>query len=290
MKYFLKSSLSRFFIATALILTVFSSCRTTRELPAERLRPMDAGRLIRHAEENAFDFNDLTIRRINVLFSGSDTETNFRAALQAIKDEKILATVSKMSIPVGRVLLTPQNVIFVNYFERTYFQDDYSYLSRMMKFNLDFDIIQSVLTNPSGGGILSRNERHEYRTSVENGKYVLQSGDTQNPGATGKNINFGRRTRKNPENDVQKKFYFNPKDFNLEKMILYEPSNNWILEVNYGSYTPVDGKNYPGSIDIKMISEGESTGLKIRLSDITTQKINSIDLAIPEKYEQIRVN
>ncbi len=290
MKYFLKSSLSRFFIATALILTVFSSCRTTRELPAERLRPMDAGRLIRHAEENAFDFNDLTIRRINVLFSGSDTETNFRAALQAIKDEKILATVSKMSIPVGRVLLTPQNVIFVNYFERTYFQDDYSYLSRMMKFNLDFDIIQSVLTNPSGGGILSRNERHEYRTSVENGKYVLQSGDTQNPGATGQNINFGRRTRKNPENDVQKKFYFNPKDFNLEKMILYEPSNNWILEVNYGSYTPVDGKNYPGSIDIKMISEGESTGLKIRLSDITTQKINSIDLAIPEKYEQIRVN
>jgi hypothetical protein len=251
---------------------------------------MDAGRLIRHAEENAFDFNDLTIRRINVLFSGSDTETNFRAALQAIKDEKILATVSKMSIPVGRVLLTPQNVIFVNYFERTYFQDDYSYLSRMMKFNLDFDIIQSVLTNPSGGGILSRNERHEYRTSVENGKYVLQSGDTQNPGATGQNINFGRRTRKNPENDVQKKFYFNPKDFNLEKMILYEPSNNWILEVNYGSYTPVDGKNYPGSIDIKMISEGESTGLKIRLSDITTQKINSIDLAIPEKYEQIRVN
>ena len=290
MKYFLKSSLSRFFIVTALILTVFSSCRTTRELPAERLRPMDAGRLIRHAEENAFDFNDLTIRRINVLFSGSDTETNFRAALQAIKDEKILATVSKMSIPVGRVLLTPQNVIFVNYFERTYFQDDYSYLSRMMKFNLDFDIIQSVLTNPSGGGILSRNERHEYRTSVENGKYVLQSGDTQNPGATGQNINFGRRTRKNPENDVQKKFYFNPKDFNLEKMILYEPSNNWILEVNYGSYTPVDGKNYPGSIDIKMISEGESTGLKIRLSDITTQKINSIDLAIPEKYEQIRVN
>ncbi|NLB92966.1 MAG: DUF4292 domain-containing protein, partial [Bacteroidales bacterium] len=52
----------------------------------------------------------------------------------------------------------------------------------------------------------------------------------------------------------------------------------------------VEDKSYPGSIDIKMISEGESTELKIRLSDITTQKIKSIDLNIPEKYEQIRVN
>jgi hypothetical protein len=290
MKRFWKSRLSRFFIVLALILIGFSSCRTTRELPAEHIRPMDAGKLIRYTEEKAFDFNDLTIRRINVLFSGGETDASFRASLQAIKNKKILATVSKMSFPVGRVLLTPKNVVFVNYLERTYFEDDYSYLSRLMKFNLDFDIIQSLLTNPSGGAIISRSESHDYQTSIENGKYVLQSGNIQNQGTAGQPINFGRRARNNPANDVQKKFYFNPQSFNLEKLILYEPSTNWILEVNYGNYTSVEDKSYPGSIDIKMISEGESTELKIRLSDITTQKIKSIDLNIPEKYEQIRVN
>lgn len=290
MKRFLTHSLPRIFIVLAVVSAGFSSCRTAREMPVERLRPLEAGKLIRQVEEKAFDYDDLTIRRISVLFSGSETDASFRASLQAVKNEKILATVSKMAIPVGRVLLTSDSVLFVNYLERNFFVDDYSYLSRLMKFRLNFEMIQALLANPSGGSFISRHSRHEYKTSIENGKYVLQSANLQEQDGVATVANFGRRAQNAAANELQKKLYFNPKNFNLEKLILFDPANEWILEVNYGNFTTLDNKNYPGSIDMKMISEGESTELKIRMNDFSTEKIKSIGLSIPGKYEQIRVN
>ncbi|HCE58339.1 MAG TPA: hypothetical protein DER09_11040, partial [Prolixibacteraceae bacterium] len=43
---------------------------------------------------------------------------SFRISLKAIRDEKILASITKLNIPVGRVLLTPDSVIYVNYIDR----------------------------------------------------------------------------------------------------------------------------------------------------------------------------
>ena len=89
MKRFLTYSLPRIFIVLAVVSAGFSSCLTAREMPVERLRPLEAGKLIRQVEEKAFDYDDLTIRRISVLFSGSETDASFRASLQATKNEKI---------------------------------------------------------------------------------------------------------------------------------------------------------------------------------------------------------
>lgn len=285
---------SRFYVFLIVVLGVLSSCRTVRDLPAERLRPMDAERLIKQVEQNAFDYNDLTIRRINVQFSNSNSKTSFRANLRASKDEKILASISKINIPVGRVLLTPQNVIYVNYLERNYFVDDYSFISSLLNFNLDFETIQAVVTNPSGGSFFAtdrsaRDFRH-YNSTVESGKYILQTSHSD------ENLNNMRRRNMNsfaPKtvagNSIQKKFWFNPLNFNLEKLMLHDPDSNWVLEVDYSDFVKVDKKDYPGSIDMKMMSPDEVIELKIKLNGFSTEKIDSVDLNIPDSYERIRV-
>jgi hypothetical protein len=300
MKRMLQGMKKRFFFLLIVIITLISSCRTVRELPAERLRPVDAERLVKQIEENAFDYSGLTIRRINVQFSDGNVKTSFRASLKAEKDKKILASISKINIPVGRVLLAPESVTYVNYIDRNYFVDDYSYLSSLLNFGLSFETIQSVVTNPSGGGIVSENSGKalkNFYSTVENGRYVLQSENVEKSTSSLQNAGFGRKRnqipvipKKNQENSIQKKLYFNPGNFNLEKLIFHDPLNEWMLEVDYSDFVKVDKKDYPGAIDMKMISPGEEIELKIKLNGFSVEQIDSLDLNIPAGYEQIHVN
>lgn len=285
-----------FFLLTALVIG-FSSCRTGRNLYSERLRPLSAERILKQAEQNAFDYTDLTIRRINVQFSNSSTKTSFRANLKAIKGEQILASISKLNLPVGRVLLTPESVTYVNYIDRNYFLDDYTILSGFLNFNLNFDIIQSVISNSfisNGSESGWNNINQKLDSSVEGGRYVVQSGNNhsvwQSAGLSNPFSNRNRRNAGGRQEPVTQKMYFNPRSFNLERLEIETRESNWKLEVDYSNFEKVNKKNYPGSIDLKMSSSNEVVELKIRLNGFSTENIDDIDLNIPDRYEQIRRN
>ena len=65
----------------------------------------------------------------------------------AEKDKQIIVMLSKLNIPVGRLWLTPDSVKFINYLEKNYFLDDYSYLSSMLDMDLDFETIHAIVSN-----------------------------------------------------------------------------------------------------------------------------------------------
>lgn len=289
-----------FILLTALVVG-FSSCRTARDLTAERLRPLSAEKILKEAEENAFYYNDLSIRRINVQFSNNNTRTSFRANLKAVKDEQILASISKLNLPVGRVLLTPENVTYVNYIDRNYFLDDYTFLSRFLNFNLNFDIIQAVISNSFISNAFSNSSNNEWNvnrqkpdSSVEGGKYVVQLGNNhsvwQSVGLSNPFSNRNRRSNGEGETMPTQKMYFHPRSFNLERLEINDLANNWKLEVDYSNFEKVEKKNYPGSIDLKMTSSSEVVELKIRLNGFSTEKIDDMELNIPDRYERIRMN
>ncbi len=290
---------SLFIILLLALLAGFSSCRSVRELPVETLKPMPAGKLMKQVEENAFDYSNLTIRRINVQFSDKISKTSFRANLRAVKNENILASFSKVNIPVGRILLTPDSVTYVNYIDRNYFVDDYSYFRRLMNFPLHFDIIQSVVSNSVFAGLLYANAGLEktpvdqhVESFVEQGRYVLQKGGSPNyePENSGYFVRSKNRQNAGNGSDLPvQKFFFNPRTFNLEKLIVDDRKNNWRLEVEYNDFVKVDRQNYPGSIDMKMQSPDDVIELKIKLNGISTEKIDSGELTIPGSYQEIRM-
>lgn len=255
-----------FFVVTVAAVVGFYSCRTARDLPAEKIKPMTSERILKRVQQNAFDYDNLTIRRINCQFSSNQSKTNFRVNLKAIKDEKILVSISKINIPVGRVLLTPDSVTYVNYIDRNYLVDDYSFLSKFLNIDLDFESIQSILSN----NIFTLNNRNRdgfkrFSSSVEEGMYVLNANDEQ-------------------------KMYIRPGSFVLTKMMVEEHSANRELELVFDDFVKVDKKDYPGSIEMKMGSPSEEIEMKIKMNGFSTGKIDEISLRIPERYEQVSAN
>ncbi len=274
----------------------FTSCRSSRNLPTVTARPISTGKLLKKVEENSFDYENLAIKRINCQYSGSDSKATFKISLKALKDKSILVSISKLNIPVGRVLLTPDSVKYVNYIDRNYFVDDYSYLSNFLNIDLDFATIQSILSN---NAFSYRNDPKDkdfktFDSFIESGMYVLQSEKERKifrldeKGKTGK---IERRLKRLDDDAlILQKMYFNPANYALTRLLIIDKTNDRHMEMNFGDFEKVSGKDYPGSINMNFISEDDNVTLKIRMNGFSTEKIDSLSLNIPEKYEQIRVN
>lgn len=273
-----------------------SSCRSVKDLPVATARPISTSKLLKKVEQNAFDYKYFAIKRISCQFSNSQSKANFNVNLKALKDEKILVTISKLKIPVGRVLLTPDSVKYVNFIDRNYFIDDYSYLSNFLNIDLDFATIQSILSN---NAFSYRNDAREkdFRTfdsSVENGMHLLQSEKTRKIVKLEEKDKTGKiqRRMKRLDDDalILQKMYFDPSNFALAQLSITDKSNQRTMDMNFTNFVEVEKKDYPGLINMNFNSPESDVKLRVRLSGFSTDKINSFSIKIPEKYEQISVN
>lgn len=274
----------------------FSSCKTSRDIPRVEAKAISTVKLLKKVEENSFDYESFSIKRISCQFSSNSTKATFKINLKALKDDKILVSISKLNIPVGRVLLTPDSVKYVNYIDRNYFIDDYSFLSDFLNIDLDFATIQSILSN---NAFSYRNDPRDkdfktFESFIESGMYVLQSEKERKifkmdeKGKTGK---IERRLKRLDDDAlILQKMYFNPASFDLTKLLIVDKTNDRTMEMDFGDFEKVGQKYYPGSIDMSFVSEEENVSLKIRMNGFSTEKIDTISLNIPEKYEQIKVN
>lgn len=282
------------FITMICITLWFSSCRTLREVPGTELKSVSMGRLLKEVEKNALDYKYFTIKRINTSFSDGDSKTNFRLNLKAKRDEIILASISKLNIPVGRILLTPDSVKYVNYIEKNYFVDDYTYLSNVLNIDLDFETIQSIISN---NAFSYRNDpkQKDFKTFdsfIESGMYVLQSEKKRKlEKMEDKNYKIKRRlTRFGDDTLIIQKMFFNPQNYALSKLIILDKSSQRTMEMDFDDFVKVEKIDYPGSVDMNFISTNNTVSIKSRMSGFSTKKIDSFSFKIPEKYDQIDVN
>ncbi len=278
----------------AAVLLAVSSCKAPSELAVVEARPISTNKLLKRIEQNAFDYEYLTIKRINCNFSSSQSKAAFKINLKAKKDDRILVSISKLNIPVGRVLLTPDSVKYVNYIDRNYFIDDYSYLSSFLNIDLDFATIQSIISN---NAFSYRNDPRDkdfktFDALIEDNQYVLQSEKTRKLSKLEEKENKAERRLKRLDDQalILQKMFFNPANFALNRLLISDKTNNRNMNLVFDEYTDVENKDYPGSIEMNFRSPEEEIEMKIRMSGFSTEKITSFSIKIPEKYEEIRVN
>ncbi len=290
------------FIATIITLG-FASCRTARELPTTSIKPITTSKLLKRVGQNAFSYEYLTIKRISCQFSNTDvsegapkSKANFVVNLKTLKDEKILVSISKLRIPVGRVLLTPDSVIYVNYIDHNYFIDDYSYLSSFLNIDLDFATIQSIISN---NAFSYRNDpkNRDFKTFdsfVEDGMFVLQSEKTRKIFKMEEKDKTGKIKRRMKQLDdealILQKMYFNPANFALTRLLITDKTNDRTMKMEFKDFIKIENKDYPGNIEMNFNSQENEVNLKVRMSGFSTEKINSFNIKIPGKYEEIKMD
>jgi len=89
---------------------------------------------------------------------------------------------------------------------------------------------------------------------------------------------------------ILQKMSFNPTNFALTKLLILDKTNNRKMEMNFDEFEKVMNKDYPGTVDMNFNSETDNISLKIQMSGFSTEKVDALNLKIPEKYQQIKVN
>ncbi|MGD9929667.1 MAG: DUF4292 domain-containing protein [Mangrovibacterium sp.] len=276
-----------------LFLLAMASCRAPKTLTVEKLRPLSSNKLIRSIEENAFDYSSLDIKRIACQYETPDNKTSFRASLKWEQDNYIFMTVSKMNIPVARMLLSPDSVKMVNFLEKNYFLGDYAFLEKFISADIDFDVVQSIITNDvfSYRDDPKDNDFREFVSYTDSGMYVLQSLKNRKLGKIqrkGKEEKIDRYLKKLDEEDfVVQYLYVDPKMFKVRKIILDDPLNSRKVQVDFDNFVPVEKQLYPGSIDVHFISPENDLKMKLKLSKFSTENDPDINFNIPEKYKRV---
>lgn len=255
---------------------------------------MSTAKLIRNIENNAFDYKYFSVKRINCQFDNGKTKTSFKASILAEKDKRITIMLSKLNIPVGRLWLTPDSVRFINYLEKNYFLDDYSYLSSMLDMDLDFETVHSIISAnifAIGGEEKRDKDLKEYENRIDSGLYVIESVKKLKSRKANEKMSDKRQARKaqkvNINSPVHQLVYVDPDNFKIRKIKLEDPANSRNLNIRFSDFTPVGKQLYPGEIDLHLVSPETFMELKIRLNGFSVEKENDIRFKVPEKYTRI---
>ena len=277
-----------------IVLVGVSSCKTTRQVTTVKaVKPMTTNKLIRNFENNVFDYKHLAIKRITCQFDNGKTKTSFKASILADKDKEIVVMLSKLNIPVGRVWLTPDSVKFINYLEKNYFLDDYSYLSSILDMDLDFETVHAIVSN----NIFSLNDEKrdkeikDYETKIDSGMYVLESVKKMKARKENPKLNERRQTRKARKivdnAPVKQSIYIDPETFKLRKIRMVDAANSRNLNIDFSDFVPVDKQLYPGEMLLNFKGPDSYMQLHIKFAGFSTEKEKDIRFKVPEKYTLI---
>jgi hypothetical protein len=246
------------------------------------VKPMSTVKLIRNIENNAFDYKYLSIKKINCQFDNGRMSASFKASLLAEKDEQITLLLSKLSFPVARVWLTPDSVKFISYLEDSYFLDDYSYLSDKMGMDLDFNMVNAIISNDVFSLIQKHQANQDYESFVENGQYVLRSVRNYNEKEQSKS---SRRLKKDQgPGAVLQTLYIDPQTFKINNLSLEDAPNARKVTIDFSDFTPVGKQLYPGQIQLSLVSPDNTMQMKIKLSNFSLEKEKGVRFKVPEKF------
>jgi len=274
------------------VLLLLASCKTSKTITTfEKLKPISTSRLIKNIEENAFKYEGLDIKRIACVYETPDNKTSFRATLSSKEDDHIQVMISKLNLPVAKILLTPDSVKMINYLQKTYFLGDYSYFEKILGASVDFQVVQSILTNDvfSYRNDEKDNDYKEFVSYADSGAYILQSlknRKLEKINRKGKDDKIDRYLKKlDEESFIVQYLYVDPTNFKVRKILMDDVSEGRKVTVNFDDFTPVEDQLYPGSIDIHLTSRESDMKMKIKLSKFSLDPDPTINFRIPDKYK-----
>jgi len=247
------------------ILLVITSCKTTKKvISTSSIAKISTKKIINNHYSNSF--NKKTIyARLSVRYRSKNTSTTIGIKLRLEKDKTIWMSATKLGIPIAKIKITPKRVIYYEKIKRTYFNGDFSLLSKWLGTELDYKKIQNILL---GQAVLNL-KKGKYNSVIDNNLYKLSPKK--------KKELFGIL------------FFLNPTNFKLNKQEIYSPKKKQLLSVSYSNYKEINGEQFPKNINILATDNKNATTIKIEYRWVEFNKKLTFPFSIPRGYKEIKL-
>lgn len=260
------------------LVLIFTSCSTEKEVGKSDLKSYSANHIIREIEDNQFEFDNLEAK-IGISLKG-DNKLGLKGQMRIQKDSAIWISLSlKVGIEVGRIMITQDSIKYINRNTRTYLAERIDYFENKLPIVPSIQLFQDLLV----GNVSQIKRSDKYKIAIENDRYKLET--------TSKINDF-----ENPEKLILfiKDILILPETFKISEYEIKEFSDcERKLQIKYDEFQNINGKLMPSKIFLevaenqKIRKSGINFNIEINYSDIKVGEKLNFPFNISSKYEQI---
>lgn len=255
------SSKKWFSVFTLLFLLTITSCKPKDFIAeAKATKPMKAEKLIRNHYELDKEFRTAYIKA-DVKYKTPKESLNLSADIRIQKDEKILISIRFFGITMAKGLITPTEVKYYEKSGSSYFEGDYTTLSKWLGTDLDFTKVQNMLI----GEAFDNLQQGKYDSSVENGLYKLEDKSSKN---------------------TLKTFLFEASMYLIKKQEIQQLDKNRTLTVDYPNHKLYDKISFPTALNIEALNDKKKTQINIEYSSVKFNDELSFPYSVPSGYDR----
>jgi hypothetical protein len=249
-----------------LLLSLFvSSCKSRKVTTNTVVKAMSTKKIINNHYKNSFSKNTINAR-LRAKYQDKKRSHSITVKLRMEKDKAIWMSGTVLGIPLAKVLITPTRVSYYEKINKTYFDGDFSLLSKFLGTEVDFEKVQNLLI---GQTILDLKDKR-YIGSVDETSYMLEPKK--------QDVLF----------DIL--FWLDPTTFKTYRQEVNQPKEQKRLVVTYTEYQIVSNEVFPKKMNIIATQKGYKTQLDLEYKSLEFNKTVSFPFKIPSGYKEISLN
>lgn len=215
--------------------------------------------------KNEAEFKTLT-SRMRLKYQDEERSQSVAVSFRMKKDSTIWMSASLLGIPLAKALITRDRVSYFEKIGKTYFDGDYSLLSKWLGTPLDFDKLQNLLLGQTIYDL--REDRYMLTESTRGYQLVPENGSEL----------------------IKKMFLLDPQNFKATAQQLAQEKENRSVTVTYPKYQRVSGQTLPEDIKIVANEGGTGTQIEINMRSVVLNEALSFPFEIPSGYDEIVID
>lgn len=256
----MKKNLSIFLLSFALLL---SSCSTTKRVTKNKMNASEKS-VVKKYDKTAANFESAQ-GKIRTHYQSEDEDQSITVSFRIKKDQAIWMSAKIAGlIPLAKVMIEPDRVRYYEKIHGTYFDGNFSLLSKWLGTQLDFQKVQNLLLG-----------RTIY--SLREGNYTMETTDR------------GYQFTSVESEPLFKSFLLNSENFRTEAQQLVREAKKQSVTVLYPAYQTLSGFVFPKEIEIIANQKDKNTQINIRYRSVSFDQPVSFPFHIPSGYKEIEI-
>lgn len=270
-------------IPVLLLFLFFSSCRTARkaEKPivireSKKLVERTADELLTLIYQHSFSA-EWVAAKAEVESTIDGKKNSFDIVLRMRKDSVIWVSISPLlGLEAARVMITRDTVKYMSRLNKEYQVSDFNFLNNWLRMNIDFDIIQSILT-----GNIFAYKKNKFSSVYDNEDryYILST--------------LSRRKlkrameEKDPNKPVVQDMWVSDENFRIIKLSIEDDRIKKSLITEYSNFRTTAAGEFPYESKTNITAEKKSD-FSIFFKKVIVNEPQQFPFSIPGSYKNIR--
>nr|WP_294781929.1 DUF4292 domain-containing protein [uncultured Flavobacterium sp.] len=225
--------------------------------------PKEDKKVIEKHYDNKLDFSTLYIKA-SAKYADEKQSQNVTAEIRIEKDKQILISVRFLGITMAKALITPSAVSYYEKINSTYYEGDFTSLSKWLGTDLDYSKVQNLLVGEAFDDL----RKGKYTQTIVDNLFKLEE---------------------EKEANLKKTFFLDSEKYLIQKEEISQPSENRNLQINYSDSKVFNQGTLPTSIEINAVQPKGKTNINLNYNNISFNEELSFPYSVPSGYKKVTI-